>query len=317
MPCAPGCGATVTTRRRRSSGRRRPARRRPAIRWSTSPSRSCPGRSSRCASKAIRSPRRGAPSWCRWRARRPSTRTCSRTRCAGSSSSSTSRATGRRTVGYRRDATPGGLAVTFTVTAGEVFRIGRVDVEGIRALTPTDVATVLQASPGDIFVESTVDSQTAALRERYRRAGYRDVRIELVVEERDADAAGGAEGRPRRPRRRPADRRRRGAGQGRDGPPGRPRRRARGGPAAQADADDGRALLRAARRHRPRRALGRALRPRLRPRPRRLDGDAGRRADRRRHHLRRRARHAGAGRPHPRRRQPPHRHRDDRAGADA
>ena len=41
-------------------------------------------------------------------------------------------------VGYRRDATPGGLAVTFTVTAGEVFRIGRIDVEGIRALTATD-----------------------------------------------------------------------------------------------------------------------------------------------------------------------------------
>ena len=37
---------------------------------------------------------------------------------------------------------------------------------------------------------------------------------------------------------------------------------------------------------------------------------------RRRHHLRRRAGHAGAGRPHPRRRQPPHRHRHDRAGAD-
>ena len=46
---------------------------------------------------------------------------------------------------------------------------------------------MLRASPGDIFVESTVDSQTAALRERYRRAGYRDVRIELVMEERDAD----------------------------------------------------------------------------------------------------------------------------------
>ena len=114
-------------------------------------------------------------------------------------------------VGYRRDATPGGLAVTFTVTAGEVFRIGRVDVEGIRALTATEIATVLQASPGDIFVESTVDSQTAALRERYRRAGYRDVRIELVMEERDRGGGRGAESRPRRPRRRPADRRRRGA----------------------------------------------------------------------------------------------------------
>ncbi len=101
----------------------------------------------------------------------------------------------KATVGYRRDATPGGLAVTFTVTAGEVFRIGRVDVEGARALTPAEVALVLKASPGDIFVESTVDSQTAALRERYRRAGYRDARIELVMEERDAATAASRVGR--------------------------------------------------------------------------------------------------------------------------
>ena len=98
-------------------------------------------------------------------------------------------------VGYRRDATPGGLVVTFTVTAGEVFRIGRVDVEGSRALPPADIATVMKASPGDLFVESTVDSQTAALRERYRRAGYRDVRIELVMEERDAATAASRVGR--------------------------------------------------------------------------------------------------------------------------
>jgi outer membrane protein insertion porin family len=98
----------------------------------------------------------------------------------------------KATVGYRRDATPGGLAVTFTVTAGEVFRIGRVDVEGTQAFSQADIATVLSTSPGDIFVESTVDSQTAALRDRYRRAGYRDVRIELVMEERDADAEAAA-----------------------------------------------------------------------------------------------------------------------------
>ena len=66
---------------------------------------------------------------------------------------------------------------------------------------------MLRAVPGDIFVESTVDSQTAALRERYRRAGYRDVRIELVMEERDAaaTAARSGSGRPgRRPARRQA-----------------------------------------------------------------------------------------------------------------
>ena len=101
----------------------------------------------------------------------------------------------RAAVGYRRDVTPGGLAVTFTVKAGEVFRIGRVDVEGANALTRADIATVVRAVPGDIFIEGTVDSQTAALRERYRRAGFRDVRIELVMEERDAAATAAVPGR--------------------------------------------------------------------------------------------------------------------------
>jgi outer membrane protein insertion porin family len=98
-------------------------------------------------------------------------------------------------VGYRRDATPGGLAVTFTVTAGEVFRIGRVDVEGAQALSRTDIATVLQAVPGEIFVESTADSQMVALRERYRRAGYRDVRIDWAFEERVAATTAARAGR--------------------------------------------------------------------------------------------------------------------------
>ncbi|MEO6011765.1 MAG: BamA/TamA family outer membrane protein [Vicinamibacteraceae bacterium] len=101
----------------------------------------------------------------------------------------------RAEAGYRRDASPGGLAVTFTVKAGEVFRLGRVEVDGAQALTRADIATVLPAVPGEVFVESTVDSQIVALRERYRRAGYRDVRIEVTMEERDAAATAARPGR--------------------------------------------------------------------------------------------------------------------------
>ena len=105
-------------------------------------------------------------------------------------------------VTYRRDPTPNdGIAVTFNVKAGEVFRVASVDVAGAQALSRAEIATVLHVAPGDVFVEGAVDSQTAALVERYRRAGYRDVRIEQVVEERDA--AGGAQ-RPRRAGRRSA-----------------------------------------------------------------------------------------------------------------
>jgi outer membrane protein insertion porin family len=94
----------------------------------------------------------------------------------------------KATVVYRRDATPGGLAVTFTVKAGEVFRVGRVDVEGADAMPPASIAAAMTLAPGDVFVQSLVDSQTAALTERYRRAGYRDIRIELIAEERTPTA---------------------------------------------------------------------------------------------------------------------------------
>jgi outer membrane protein insertion porin family len=92
-------------------------------------------------------------------------------------------------VTYRRDATPGGLAVTFTVKAGEVFRVGSVKIDGAQAVNTAEIATIVRAVPGDVFVEGTLDSQTAALVERYRRAGFHAVRIEQVIEERDPDPA--------------------------------------------------------------------------------------------------------------------------------
>jgi outer membrane protein insertion porin family len=93
-------------------------------------------------------------------------------------------------VSYRRDVLPnGGIAVTFSVKAGDVFRVGAVDVQGAQGLSRADIAAVFKVAPGEIFVEGVVDSQTAALVERYRRAGYRDVRIEQVVEERAAGAS--------------------------------------------------------------------------------------------------------------------------------
>lgn len=97
-------------------------------------------------------------------------------------------------VTYRRDATPGGLAVTFTVKAGEVYRVGRVVVDGAQAVNPAEVATIVRAATGDVFVEGTLDSQTAALVERYRRAGFHAVRIDQVIEEREPDGARGPGG---------------------------------------------------------------------------------------------------------------------------
>jgi outer membrane protein insertion porin family len=90
----------------------------------------------------------------------------------------------KASVAYRRDAAPGRLTVTFIVKAGDVFRVGRVEVDGAEALSKTDIAAVLKIVPGEVFVESTADSRIAALGEHYRRAGYHGVRIEQLYEER-------------------------------------------------------------------------------------------------------------------------------------
>ena len=60
-------------------------------------------------------------------------------------------------VTYRRDATPGALAVTFTVKAGEVFRAAQVRVDGAQAVNSAAIATIVKLMPGNVFVEATLD----------------------------------------------------------------------------------------------------------------------------------------------------------------
>lgn len=84
---------------------------------------------------------------------------------------------------YRREPGPGTLAVVFTVKAGEVYRVARVEVEGVQAFTRADIDAMLQLDPNDLAVMSALDARTAALTERYRRAGFRDVRIDQFEEE--------------------------------------------------------------------------------------------------------------------------------------
>jgi outer membrane protein insertion porin family len=100
----------------------------------------------------------------------------------------------KATVAYTRVAAPGRLTITFTVRAGEIFRVGQSEVQGTQGLTPLQIAEVWKVAPGDLMVESTVDSQHLALVERYRRAGYPNVRIEQLVDERDPGRPRGGKG---------------------------------------------------------------------------------------------------------------------------
>jgi outer membrane protein assembly factor BamA len=89
----------------------------------------------------------------------------------------------RAETSYRREFTEGRLDVVFNVRAGPVFRIERVVVEGAEALAKAEVESLLQLKVGDLYVESMADARSAALYERYRRMGFRTVRI--VHEERE------------------------------------------------------------------------------------------------------------------------------------
>jgi outer membrane protein insertion porin family len=84
---------------------------------------------------------------------------------------------------YRREFTEGRLDVVVNVRAGPVFRVERVVVDGADAISRAEVESLFQLKAGDLYVESAADARTAAVVERYRRAGFRNVRI--VHEERE------------------------------------------------------------------------------------------------------------------------------------
>ena len=92
----------------------------------------------------------------------------------------------------RREFTEGRLDVVFRIRAGAVYRVDRVLVDGARSIPQAEIEAVLQLEPGDLFVESVMDARAAAVTERYRRAGFRSVRIEASYEERPPSAAGRA-----------------------------------------------------------------------------------------------------------------------------
>lgn len=86
---------------------------------------------------------------------------------------------------YARVATPAGLDLVFTVREGPIVRVAEVRVSGERAMTRAEIDTLLGLGPGALLVESDVDTKAIALRERYRRQGFRLVNIVRDIEIRD------------------------------------------------------------------------------------------------------------------------------------
>ncbi|HEX7486249.1 MAG TPA: POTRA domain-containing protein [Vicinamibacterales bacterium] len=86
-----------------------------------------------------------------------------------------------RARGYRDGAAPftreprgeGQLQVVFTVTQGPQYRVAGVEVSGNQQLPRAEIQTALRVERGQWFVKARVDADAGAIRELYRRQGFR------------------------------------------------------------------------------------------------------------------------------------------------
>ena len=88
-------------------------------------------------------------------------------------------------VAYTRRTTPTGLDLVFSVKEGAVYRIAEVQVSGNKAMARLEIDSVLGLANGALYVESDVDAKTNALVERYRRQGFRQIKIVQDVAPRE------------------------------------------------------------------------------------------------------------------------------------
>ena len=81
---------------------------------------------------------------------------------------------------YQRTPRDNSLAVVFTVSRGPQFRTGRVLVEGATAMPETEIRGLLRTREGELFLESAVAADAAAIAEQYRRRGYTQASVTPV-----------------------------------------------------------------------------------------------------------------------------------------
>jgi outer membrane protein insertion porin family len=98
-------------------------------------------------------------------------------------------------VSYARRPTSAGLDLVFTIREGAVFRIAELKVTGEKAMSRADIVSAMGLIPGAPFVEADVDARTAALVERYRRQGFRGIKIAESLAERSTPPPGASANR--------------------------------------------------------------------------------------------------------------------------
>ncbi len=73
---------------------------------------------------------------------------------------------------YARREAPGTLAITFTVTRGRRSLVDGVTITGNASVPTADLLAVLPLRPDAVFVQETLDTGVAAIRNSYRSRGY-------------------------------------------------------------------------------------------------------------------------------------------------
>ena len=91
----------------------------------------------------------------------------------------------------RRETAPSGLTIVFTIARGPQYRVaGAVEVSGAQALPAAEIAALVPLKPGELFVESHLDTGVNAVRTHYRTRGFASVDIKSAVNETDPPAPG-------------------------------------------------------------------------------------------------------------------------------
>ena len=90
---------------------------------------------------------------------------------------------------YLREEKGGELILTFNVARGPLHRVVSVDVDGNRAVSRADLASLLAVQPGDPFVASRIARVASAVTELYRQRGFAQASVKtefnILPERRD------------------------------------------------------------------------------------------------------------------------------------
>jgi outer membrane protein insertion porin family len=103
-------------------------------------------------------------------------------------------------VSYERKPTAAGLDLVFTIHEGPVFHVADVQILGNQTIARADLDTTFTVKQGDLCIQPEIDARALAVRERYRRLGFRSVTVEEeLIPRSDPPSHVTAPGQPRVP----------------------------------------------------------------------------------------------------------------------